>query len=136
MKTIVIEQPNYIPWLGYFDLVRQCDVWVWLDDVQYTKRDWRNRNRVGDQQREVWLSIPVRTKGRREQKICEAEISGEDWIAKHLRSLEHAYASAPFFSEIYPLVAAHLERPAAGRPRPAGRGRDLGGGALRGAPSG
>lgn len=110
MKTIVIEQPNYVPWLGYFDLIRQSDVWVWLDDVQYTKRDWRNRNRIGTRDQEVWLSIPVRTKGRRDQRICDAEISSFDWVAKHLRSLEHAYASAPFFAQLFPLVAAHLER--------------------------
>ncbi|HEX2833287.1 MAG TPA: WbqC family protein [Thermoanaerobaculia bacterium] len=105
MTTIVIEQPNYIPWIGYFDLIRQSDIWVWYDDVQYTKRDWRNRNCVGRDVRE-WLTIPVRNKGRFHQLIAEVEIDwSQPWPRTHLGTIRRCYARAPH----YGLVAQLLE---------------------------
>jgi hypothetical protein len=108
--TVVIEQPNYIPWLGYFDLVRQADVWVWYDDVQYTKRDWRNRNRLAAGGEPVWLTIPVKTKGRFEQRICDVAIDdARPWVRRHLDTLSRFYTRAPFFGLVESLMRSALE---------------------------
>lgn len=115
MATLVIEQPNYLPWIGFFDLLDQSDIWVWLDDVQYTRRDWRSRNRVaGRDGAPRWLTIPVRSTGRREQRICEAEIDyGQNWVQKHLDTLTHCYGKAPYFAQVFARVEARLRsRPA------------------------
>jgi hypothetical protein len=110
-RVVVIEQPNYIPWLGYFDLLAQSDVWVWYDDVQYTKRDWRNRNRVAADGEPLWLTIPVQTKGRYEQPICEVEIDyAQPWVRRHLATLRRCYGRAPYFDAVYAIVSAALER--------------------------
>jgi hypothetical protein len=104
-RTVVIEQPNYIPWIGYFDLVRQSDVWVWYDDVQYTKRDWRNRNRIAAGDTPEWLTIPVKTTGRFHQRICDVEIDeSQAWRRTHLESIRRCYARAPFFETMFALV--------------------------------
>ena len=109
-RVVVVEQPNYIPWIGYFDLIAQSDVWVWYDDVQYTKRDWRNRNRVAGEGEPVWLTIPVRTRGRYEQKILEVEIDRErPWEHKHLETLRHCYRDAPAFEDVFAIVQKTLE---------------------------
>lgn len=108
--VVVVEQPNYLPWVGYFDLIAQSDVWVWYDDVQYTKRDWRNRNLVAGEGEPVWLTIPVRTRGRYEQKILEVEIDrARPWERKHLETLRHCYRDAPAFEEVFAIVRKSLE---------------------------
>lgn len=113
-RTVVIEQPNFIPWLGYFDLIRQSDVFVWYDDVQYTKRDWRNRNHVAGDGQATRLTIPVKTKGRREQLICSVEIDySQPWERKHLETLRSLYGRAPFFDVTYDVIRKAVEaRPA------------------------
>ena len=74
-KRVAIVQSSYIPWKGYFDLIRASDEFILLDDVQFTKRDWRSRNQIKTQHGLAWLTIPVRTKGRYFQSIQETEIS-------------------------------------------------------------
>ena len=92
-------QSNYIPWKGVFDMIHRVDVFVFYDDVQYTKKDWRNRNRIPTKNGELWLTVPVKTKGKYEQLICEAEIdTTTGWQAKHKRTLELNYSKAPYFS--------------------------------------
>src|SRR5437588_7818829 len=99
--TVGIVQPSYIPWAGFFDLIRQSDVWVWYDDVQYTKRDWRNRNRIAGGTNVEWLTIPVKTKGRFAQRICDVEIDYlQPWARRHLETLRRWYAAAPFFASV------------------------------------
>src|SRR5438105_3264794 len=103
-RTVVIEQPNYVPWIGYFDLIGQSDVWVWYDDVQYTKRDWRNRNRIAADAAE-WLTIPVITRGRFTQRICDVEIDdAQHWRRHHLESIRRCYARAPFFQPMFDVI--------------------------------
>jgi hypothetical protein len=107
--TVVIEQPNYIPWLGYFDLIRQSDVWVWYDDVQYTRRDWRNRNRVAGRATPEWLTIPVKTKGSFSQLISDVAIDdSEDWRRRHLGTLRRCYGAAPFFEIVHDVVGSAI----------------------------
>ncbi len=97
MKAL-ITQSNYIPWKGYFDAIQMADVVVLYDEMQYTKRDWRNRNKIKTQNGLQWLSIPVQVKGKFHQKINETEVSGKDWRIKHWNTLSHQYKKAPFFA--------------------------------------
>jgi hypothetical protein len=109
---LVIEQPSYVPWLGYFDLMSKADVWVWYDDVQYTRRDWRSRNRIARDGEPVWLTVPVRSRHRREQLIGEATIDTSlPWARKHLQTFRHCYGRAPWYAPTYDLLRRHVERP-------------------------
>jgi len=97
--TVAIVQSNYIPWKGYFDLIARSDLFVLLDDVQYTRRDWRNRNRIKTAQGLKWLSIPVETKGKYEQLIRDTEVSSGEWARAHWDALKQAYGKAPWFAQ-------------------------------------
>ncbi len=106
---IVILQPGYLPWLGFFDQLRRCDCFVIYDDVQYTKRDWRSRNRIKTKQGELFLTVPVINSGRYKQLINEAEIDySQNWVHKHLSTITSAYKNAPFFDQYYPALAETL----------------------------
>jgi hypothetical protein len=101
-KTICITQSNYIPWRGYFDLIRKCDEFIIADGFQYTKQDWRNRNLIKTRDGLLWLSVPVKKSGRisTSQRIEETPITDPRWTVKHLASLRHAYRKATCFREI------------------------------------
>ena len=88
MKKIAILQSSYIPWKGYFDLINSVDEFILYDDMQYTKRDWRNRNKIQTQQGLKWISIPVEVKGKYFQKISETKISEKDWAKKHWQQIK------------------------------------------------
>jgi len=105
MKKVAIVQSNYIPWKGYFDMIAAVDEFILYDDMQYTRRDWRNRNQIKTPQGLQWLTVPVLVKGRYHQKIRETEIDGFDWAAVHWKTLAQNYRRAPHFDE----VAAWLE---------------------------
>lgn len=96
MKKIAILQSNYIPWRGYFDLIRQVDIFVIYDEVQYTKNDWRNRNIIKTPNGPRWLTIPVRQL-HLEQKISETRVSLKNWNVKHWNSIKANYTKAPYF---------------------------------------
>lgn len=96
-RVVAICQSNYIPWKGYFDLIRRADEFVLLDDVQYTRRDWRNRNLIKTANGPLWLTIPVEVKGRFDQRICDVTIADGGWTQKHFESFQHHYARAPHF---------------------------------------
>ncbi len=98
-KRIAIVQSNYIPWKGYFDLIRQVDEFILFDDAQYTRRDWRNRNKIKAPRGPTWLTIPVETHGKFAQKIKETVISDSGWNAKHWRVITHNYSMARYFSQ-------------------------------------
>jgi len=104
-KKVAILQSNYIPWKGYFDLIAAVDEFILYDDMQYTRRDWRNRNQIKTPQGVQWLTVPVLVKGKYHQKILETEIDGSDWAASHWKALAQNYRRAPHFEEI----AAWLE---------------------------
>lgn len=96
MKRIVILQPGYIPWLGFFEQMSKCDIFVYLDDVQYTKNDWRNRNRIKTQKGIQWLTVPITYKFG--QKIKEVLINNAaPWSKKHLQALRTWYNKSNFF---------------------------------------
>lgn len=104
--TLAIIQPSFVPWRGYFDIIRRSDVFVFYDDVQYEKNSWRNRNKIKTAAGWQWITVPVLTKGRLTQAICEARINdAEPWRKKVLGSISQAYSKAPFFEDYFPLVA-------------------------------
>ena len=107
---VFISQSNYIPWKGYFDAIRRADVFVLYDDMQYTKRDWRNRNQIKTPNGLQWLSIPVKVKGKFFQKISETEVSDLDWALKHWQTIRQNYLKAPFFPEYGPLFETLYHR--------------------------
>jgi hypothetical protein len=100
MKKVAIVQSNYIPWKGYFDLIGHVDEFILFDDMQYTRRDWRNRNQIKTPQGLQWLTVPVQVKGKYHQKIRETEIDGMKWAEDHWKTLCHNYGRAPYFDTI------------------------------------
>ena len=94
--VVAIHQPQFMPWLGYFDKIQKADVFCFLDNVQYKKNEWQNRNRLKTAQGMQWLTVPVRY--RFPQTINEVEInSNEAWRRKHLQALHTNYRKAPYF---------------------------------------
>jgi hypothetical protein len=114
-KRVAIVQSSYIPWKGYFDLIRASDEFILLDDVQFTKSDWRSRNRIKTKDGLMWLSIPVHTKGRYLQTIADTTIAESTWSRRHWRTIRGAYAKAPFFEAYAPPFAELYERPVSDR---------------------
>jgi hypothetical protein len=100
MKKIAIVQSNYIPWKGYFDLIAAADEFILYDDMQYTRRDWRNRNQIKTPQGVQWLTVPVLVKGKYHQAIREIEIVGAEWAGAHWKTLSTNYRRAPHFQAI------------------------------------
>jgi len=96
MKTVVILQSNYIPWKGYFDLIHDADEFIFYDDVQFTSRDWRTRNKIKTAQGAEWITLPVG--GDRERLICEVEIKDAIWQSKHWKTIQQNYGKCPHFS--------------------------------------
>jgi hypothetical protein len=110
MKRVAIVQSNYIPWRGYFDIIGMVDEFVIYDVVQFTKRDWRNRNRIKTGAGVRWLTIPVTTAGAYRQTIADARICDSTWSVTHWRTLSHAYAHAPHFRAYREEFAAIYEQ--------------------------
>jgi hypothetical protein len=104
-RSVGIIQSNYIPWRGYFDFINSVDEFIFLEDVQYTKRDWRNRNRIKTATGVRWLTIPVTLENGRSSRIDEVKTAYPEWADEHLKTLHHAYARAPYFDSYFPLLA-------------------------------
>jgi len=99
VRRIAVSQSNYIPWKGYFDFIHSVDEFILFDTAQYTRRDWRNRNRIKTHVGPAWLTIPVVVKGRYEQTIQDTEISDTSWNERHWKTLLHNYARAAHFDD-------------------------------------
>jgi len=99
-KKVAILQSNYIPWKGYFDLIAAVDEFILYDDMQYTRRDWRNRNKIKTANDTKWISVPVKVKGKYHQLIRETEIDGSDWAQSHWGQIKQSYLKAPHFKDI------------------------------------
>ncbi len=104
MNKIAIVQPSYIPWRGHFDFIQEVDCFVFFDDVQYTVRDWRNRNKIKMTDGTTrWQTIP--TLGGRDQLIKDVCIdNSQGWAKKHLEAFRHSYGKAPHFKTYFPLL--------------------------------
>ena len=95
MKKVAIIQSNYIPWKGYFDIIHDVDLFIIDDELQYTKHDWRNRNKIKTPNGLQWLTVPV---GKNlDRLICEVEIMDTHWAKKHWRQIKYCYSGAPHF---------------------------------------
>ena len=111
-------QPTYLPWLGYFNMMAQVDVFVLLDNVQFAKRSWQQRNRIKTPQGELMLTVPAITSQRFHQRISETMIDIDSgFAAKHVRTIERSYAKAPHayshMTEVIDLIStgeSHLSR--------------------------
>ena len=110
-RTAAIMQPTYLPYLGYFHLIAASDVFVFLDDVQFARRSWQQRNRIWGAAGEVMLSVPVQ-KADRDAAISQIETAEDErWREKHLGSIRHAYAKRPFFADGMTFLEAQLAAP-------------------------
>jgi hypothetical protein len=107
---VAVHQPQYLPWLGYFHKIAKCDLFIFLDDVQYKKREFQNRNKIKTQNGPLWLTVPVLTKGAYSQNICDVKTDPTEyhWQVSHWKSIELNYRHSPcfnehsdFFSELY-----------------------------------
>jgi hypothetical protein len=94
---VVVDQPNYIPWKGYFDLIHDADLFVFYTDVQYTVRDWRNRNKIVTPNGDKWLSVPVGNDIHR--LICEVKINDSMWQKNHYDTIKFAYSKTKYFNK-------------------------------------
>ena len=109
---VTIHQPEFLPWLGFVDKIRQCDVFVLLDSVQFEKNYFQNRNKIRTGWGWVWLTVPVFMKGLFGQKIQEVRIrNDESWSRKHRQTLRQNYGSAPFFHEYFSGLEALYDQP-------------------------
>ncbi|PCI53254.1 MAG: hypothetical protein COB36_12480 [Alphaproteobacteria bacterium] len=99
MTNVVILQSNYLPWRGYFDLMREADVFIFYDEVQYTRGDWRNRNKIVAANGERWLSLPIAKSGNFGQSIHDTHISDPRWASKHWDTLRGVYGKSAGFKK-------------------------------------
>ncbi|MBF0625198.1 MAG: WbqC family protein [Magnetococcales bacterium] len=112
MTVVAIMQPTYLPWAGYFGLMDRVDRFVLLDSVQFDRRSWQQRNRIKTAHGPQWLTVPVHSKGLRDQTIGAVRIdTGRDFPKAHLVGLRTAYGKTPFFRELFPQVEEILTRP-------------------------
>lgn len=103
MKVCIL-QPNYIPWKGYFDLILKSDIFVFLDDVQYTKRDWRNRNLIKTPNGTSWITIPIDLSEGSKVPLNMVKTKNDLWINNHLEQFKRNYKKSKFFNEIFDLL--------------------------------
>ena len=112
MKTLVVLQPGYLPWLGFFDQMRRSDTFVYYDDVQFDKHGWRNRNRVKSESGPQWLTVPVLHRGQGQPLIIDTLIDTRSgWARKHAGTLRQYYAKAPYLKRYLPELEELLNRP-------------------------
>jgi hypothetical protein len=96
LKKIAICQSNYVPWKGYFDLINSVDEFILYDDMQFTKGDWRNRNKIKTPKGLQWFTIPV-NRNKLSQKINETKVSDKKWAIKHWKQIKQNYSKAKYF---------------------------------------
>jgi hypothetical protein len=110
MRTVVISQPTYLPWSGYFRIMKEADVYVFLDNVQFEQRSWQCRNRIKSPGKPLWLSVPVRHKGMK-SRICEVEIdNSKPWRRQHWNAIRTSYKRAPYFNDHSSFFSSAYER--------------------------
>lgn len=112
-RTVVILQPSYLPWLGYFEQITKSDVFVFFDDVQYTRSDWRNRNRIKiTPSASRYLTIPIKKTGNYQDHIIKnVKIHYQtDWITSHLSIIRYNYKKTSYFAEFYPKIQNLLQK--------------------------
>ncbi|MEO0652828.1 MAG: WbqC family protein [Planctomycetota bacterium] len=116
MKTIAILQPHYLPWIGYFEMIDRVDEFWLFDDVDFIKREWKNRNRIrgtADGSEPKWLSVPIERACQRGTPIAEARLASDvDWRRRHRDAFDEVYRHAPHHALAAQLLEAGLAREA------------------------
>jgi WbqC-like protein len=110
---VVILQPSYIPWRGYFDQIGRADLFIFYDDVQYDTRGWRNRNLIKTGRGKQWLTVPVHSRGAQTENIPIHQIRivwDHPWSQNHLKAIQHSYSKAPHFRQYLPLLETFYQR--------------------------
>ncbi|MFC9541765.1 WbqC family protein [Lysinibacillus sp. NPDC056959] len=108
---IAIMQPTYLPWAGYFKMIMDVDKFIFLDDVQFAKRSWQQRNKIILNGKEKLLTVPVLNSGKQFQKIKDVSINtDDDWVKSHIMTIEQSYRKHPYFREFYPIVKSTFEK--------------------------
>jgi hypothetical protein len=105
---VSIHQPQYLPYIGYIYKILKSDVFVFLDDAQYKKNEWQNRNRIKGPNGLIWLTVPVSFNFG--NKINEAKIVQDNWSKKHLNSIKSAYSKSKYFKDFFPLIESFLSK--------------------------
>jgi len=108
MTRVAVSQSNYIPWIGYFEMISSVTDFVFLDNVQYTNRDWRNRNQIKTPQGKIWLSLEVDF----EEKISliqDVKILDKGTKNRHLEAIRRNYRRSKFFDEVFPEIVEFYE---------------------------
>lgn len=109
MSKVAVLQSSYVPWKGYFDLLHEAELFVFYDDVQYTKNDWRNRNQIKTTEGRLWLTVPVGA--HLQQRICDTVIRDRLWPVKHWKTIQQYYSRATYFERYRDFLAhVYLER--------------------------
>ena len=108
-KTVAIMQPTYLPWIGYFGMMQSVDLFILLDSVQFSRRSWQQRNQIKTMGGPAWLTVPVLSKGKRDQLITKIEIDqSRDFLQSHQKTLELNYKKAPHFAAYMPQLLSAL----------------------------
>ena len=94
---LTAHQPVYLPWMGLFHKIALADLFCYFDIVQYQKKDYNNRNKIKTKNGELWLSVPVQSKNHLEKNVSEILIIQDEWVKKHIKSIELNYKKNPFF---------------------------------------
>lgn len=106
-----ILQPHYLPWIGYFSMINNVDEFIFLDDVQFIKREWKNRNKIRktkDSNDYSWITVPIKKESQK-KKIFECEIDYfYDWQNDHLNKIKNVYSKTPYFDEIYETILSKI----------------------------
>jgi hypothetical protein len=103
-KKVAISQSNYVPWRGYFDLINSVDEFIFFDEVQYTRRDWRNRNKILINNKPTWLTIPLENKGNYLEIISNMKAFDGNWKSRHIEIIKKNYAKTKYFQDIFALL--------------------------------
>jgi hypothetical protein len=112
VRTVAILQPGFLPWLGFFDQMLRCDVFVYYDDVQFDKHGWRNRNRIKAPSGPLWVTIPILHSGKQGQRIIDAEVdNNKSWARKIIATIRQNYARAPHVAFYLPELEQVLAAP-------------------------
>ena len=98
---LTAHQPVYLPWLGLFHKIARADLFCYFDIVQYQRKDYNNRNKIKTSNGALWLSVPVESKGHLDKNVSDILIIQDNWVTKHLKSIELNYKKAPFFKELF-----------------------------------
>ena len=101
---IYITQPTYLPWIGYFGFCKNRVEVVFLDDIQFARRSWQQRNKIMFGEKYRYLTVPVISKGKRDQLIKDVEIYEQNFFENHLKIIENTYKNTPYFQEVFKLL--------------------------------